>query len=135
MAQNNGPETSDGKSDNRPGGTPEEVGDLDGRRKSLDAALAARRRKAAAEENRKAGDGAGFATALKLSSEFVAGVLVGAGIGYLLDRFAGTAPWGMIVFLLLGFVAGVLNVLRSAGMVAEPDTNKQSGTMPGRDEE
>jgi ATP synthase protein I len=72
---------------------------------------------------------------LKLSSEFVAGVLVGAGIGYLLDRFAGTAPWGMIVFLLLGFVAGVLNVLRSAGMVAEPDTNKQSGTMPGRDEE
>jgi hypothetical protein len=42
MAQNNGPETSDGKSDNRPGGTPEEVGDLDGRRKSLDAALAKR---------------------------------------------------------------------------------------------
>jgi ATP synthase protein I len=32
---------------------------------------------------------------------------------------AGTSPWGLIIFLLLGFGAGVLNVLRSAGMVAE----------------
>jgi ATP synthase protein I len=29
----------------------------------------------------------------------------------------GIAPWGFIVFLLLGFVAGVLNVMRSAGVV------------------
>jgi ATP synthase protein I len=29
----------------------------------------------------------------------------------------GTSPWGMIVFLLLGFAAGVLNVMRAAGVV------------------
>jgi ATP synthase protein I len=41
---------------------------------------------------------------LKLSSEFIAGVAVGAGLGWVIDRLAGTSPWGLIVFLLLGFV-------------------------------
>ncbi|MOA58470.1 putative F0F1-ATPase subunit [compost metagenome] len=41
-------------------------------------------------------------------------------LGYLLDYFVGTTPWGMIVLLLLGFCAGVLNVLRSTGAVAKP---------------
>jgi ATP synthase protein I len=62
---------------------------------------------------------AGFGQALKLSSEFIAGIAVGVGIGWLIDRVAGTSPWGLIIFLLLGFVAGVLNVLRSAGLIAE----------------
>jgi ATP synthase protein I len=46
-------------------------------------------------------------------------VLVGGVIGWGLDHFVGTKPWGLIVFVLLGFVAGVLNVMRSAGLVAE----------------
>lgn len=62
---------------------------------------------------------AGIAQAFRLSSEFIAGVVVGAGIGYLVDTFFGTAPWGMIFFFLLGFAAAVLNVMRAAGMVAE----------------
>ena len=62
---------------------------------------------------------AGYGQAMKLSSEFVAGIAVGAGIGWLLDSVAGTSPWGLIIFLLLGFAAGVLNVLRAAGVVAE----------------
>src|ERR1700722_6858450 len=33
---------------------------------------------------------------------------------------AASGTWGLIVFLLLGFVAGVLNVMRSAGVVASP---------------
>ncbi len=61
----------------------------------------------------------GVAQAMRLSSEFIAGVCVGAGIGYLFDKFLGTSPWGLIVFLLLGFGAGVLNALRAGGMVAE----------------
>lgn len=63
----------------------------------------------------------GYAQAMKLSSEFIAGVLVGAGIGWVADQWFGTAPFGLIVFLLLGFAAGVLNVLRSAGVVEQPD--------------
>jgi ATP synthase protein I len=61
----------------------------------------------------------GMALGFRLSSELVAGVLVGGGIGWGLDRLLGISPWGLIVFLLLGFTAGVLNVMRSAGVVAK----------------
>ena len=59
----------------------------------------------------------GYARGFRLSSELVAGVVVGAGLGWLIDRLLGISPWGLIVFLLLGFAAGVLNVMRSAGVV------------------
>src|SRR6201988_2245653 len=59
----------------------------------------------------------GYARGFRLSSELVAGVVVGAGIGWLIDRWLGVSPWGLIVFLLLGFAAGVLNVMRAAGIV------------------
>jgi ATP synthase protein I len=62
----------------------------------------------------------GYSQALKLSSEFIAAVIVGAMLGYLLDLALPTKPWGLIVFLLLGFCAGVLNVLRASGMVKSP---------------
>jgi len=48
------------------------------------------------------------------------------GLGWFLDRVAGTSPWGLIVGLLLGFGAGVLNVLRSAGVVAEFGNSEKS---------
>jgi ATP synthase protein I len=68
----------------------------------------------------RAAPASGYAKGLRLSSELVAGVLVGAGIGWLLDRWLGISPWGLIVFLLLGFAAGILNVMRSAGLIAGP---------------
>ena len=66
-------------------------------------------------------DTSAFARGFRLSSELVGGVLVGAGIGWLLDRWLGTTPWGLILFLLLGFAAGILNVMRAAGVA--PDRN------------
>ncbi|HEU5094376.1 MAG TPA: AtpZ/AtpI family protein [Reyranella sp.] len=56
----------------------------------------------------------GLSIAWRLMSEFVAAVIVGAGLGYLADMFLPTRPWGLIVMLLLGFAAGVLNVIRAA---------------------
>lgn len=64
---------------------------------------------------------ASLAQAFRLSSEFIAGVVVGAGIGYGIDAFFGTSPWGFIIFFLLGFLTAILNVLRAAGMVAESE--------------
>ena len=60
-----------------------------------------------------------MAMGFRLSSELVAGVLVGAGLGWGFDRLLSTSPWGLIVFLLLGFVAGVMNVMRTAGVMAK----------------
>ena len=60
-----------------------------------------------------------MAIGLRLSSELVAGVLVGAALGWGFDRLLSTSPWGLIVFLLLGFTAGVLNVMRTAGVMSK----------------
>jgi ATP synthase protein I len=68
--------------------------------------------------SRSATDASGFARGFRLSSELVAGVLVGAGIGWLIDKWLGSLPWGVFVFALLGFTAGVLNVMRQAGVVS-----------------
>jgi len=111
------------------------------RQQTEEAALSARLRRLneglghARREARPPSDGAGadqattasgYAKGFRLSSELVAGVLVGAGIGWLLDRWLGISPWGLIVFLLLGFAAGVLNVMRSAGLVAGTALDKTS---------
>ena len=73
-----------------------------------------------ASEDRAAATASGYARGFRLSSELVAGVLVGAGLGWLVDHWFKTTPWGLMIFLLLGFAAGVLNVMRSAGVVASP---------------
>jgi ATP synthase protein I len=72
---------------------------------------------------RQTADASAIARGFRLSTELVAGVLVGAFIGWLLDRWLGISPWGLIVFLLLGFAAGVLNVMRAAGVVDERRLN------------
>jgi ATP synthase protein I len=59
----------------------------------------------------------GYGLAMRLGADFVAGVVVGAAIGWGIDRLFGTTPWGLIVFLMLGFAAGVLSVMRTAGLV------------------
>jgi ATP synthase protein I len=101
------------------GNVPTPEGDLSDRLHKLDAALKKVRPHGEADQGRVANAGAtaqGMAQALRLSSEFAAGIIVGAGLGWFLDYFAGTSPWGLIVFLMLGFAAGVLNILRSASL-------------------
>ncbi len=128
MAGKNGP---DGTGETGPGGQHEaniRDDDLERRRRKLEASLATRMPdRLEGKDDANAGNKAGYGQALKLSSEFIAGVVVGAGLGWVIDRLAGTTPWGLIVFLLLGFGAGVLNVMRSAGVVAEFGQGSQAG--------
>jgi ATP synthase protein I len=72
---------------------------------------------------RSSADMSGFARGMRLSAELVGGVVIGVILGWLLDRWLGTTPWGLIVFLLLGFAAGVLNVMRSAGVISQGPIN------------
>jgi ATP synthase protein I len=113
---------------------------LEERRRRLSAELAARhvedaaeaKRDAQSEESRR-----GMALGFKISSEFIAAVAVGAVLGYLLGlAWPASKPWGLIIFLLLGFCAGVLNVLRAVGMVAPPPSlvgeKDKNGKKSGR---
>ncbi|MEO8758129.1 MAG: AtpZ/AtpI family protein [Devosia sp.] len=82
----------------------------------LGARIARARGQRAAEavtEQTRQGDMSGMSRGFRLASEFVAAILVGAGLGYIIDMFLPTRPWATVVLLLLGFAAGVLNVVRA----------------------
>ena len=111
----------------RPGGT--------GKAGGLTSDLAARIRRAQetekvgqASQGNAARDMTGLGRGLRLGSEFIAAILVGAGIGWLLDSWLKTGPWLLLVFLMVGFAAGVLNVTRAAAQM-----NKASPPPPGSD--
>jgi ATP synthase protein I len=52
--------------------------------------------------------------AWRMVVELVAGLGIGFGIGFGLDTFLGTRPWLMMIFTILGFIAGVKTMIRSA---------------------
>lgn len=109
-----------GPGDRTPERLPPEDGGLSGRLRDLDRRLGQSRTEHEAEtapppQSRTQGWG----LALRLGADFVAGVVVGVAIGLGIDRLFGVAPWGLIIFLPLGFAAGVLSVLRTAGLVAK----------------
>lgn len=57
--------------------------------------------------------------AWRMVIELVAGLGIGFGMGYGLDALFGTSPWLMVVMTLLGFVAGVKTMIRSAHEIQE----------------
>ena len=54
--------------------------------------------------------GAGFG--FKISTEIIAALVVGVGIGLIVDKYLGTKPFGLIIFFIFGALAGFLNVYR-----------------------
>ena len=65
--------------------------------------------------------GAYMGIAFKLGTELVAAVAVGTIIGFILDSWFDTKPWLIIIFFLLGAVAGMLNVIRAANKMQKGD--------------
>jgi ATP synthase protein I len=74
----------------------------------------AKARRAAPPQSEPEARGAALGKALRLATELIAGVAVGGFIGWALDRLFGSAPFLMVVFLILGAAAGILNVVRAA---------------------
>ena len=58
----------------------------------------------------KKGNGAGFG--FKISTEIIAALVVGVGIGLIVDKYLNTKPFGLIIFFIFGALAGFLNVYR-----------------------
>ena len=67
----------------------------------------------------------------RMVTELVAGLLIGLCIGYGLDSLFGTLPIFLVLFVLLGFAAGVKTMLRSAQDIQRAQsgqTDKDEGT-------
>jgi ATP synthase protein I len=79
--------------------------------------------------------GSRYGVAFRLASEFVAAVLGGAGLGWLLDRLAGTSPFGLIILLLLGFGAGILNMARASQRMANSEGATPAKASPPIDDD
>ena len=58
----------------------------------------------------KKNTGAGFG--FKISTEIIAALIVGVGIGVIVDKYLGTKPFGLIIFFIFGALAGFLNIYR-----------------------
>lgn len=124
--------TKSGKKGPQQGSSDPELGDLSARLKELSGRIAVERSERAESAKPPASmqDASGYARGYKLVSEFAAGTLVGGLIGYGIDWLFGTLPFGLIFFLLLGFGAGFLNLVRAAKRMPPPQERLNTNPPP-----
>jgi ATP synthase protein I len=92
--------------------------------KKLDAVNA---RRADASAYRGKSKDSAYGQAFKYLAELVVGVVVGVLLGGFLDKQFGTTPWLLVLFLILGFSAGLLNLIRGAQKAqAENEASQRS---------
>ncbi|MDC0161735.1 AtpZ/AtpI family protein [bacterium] len=78
--------------------------------KELKERIEAANRTYATATNKKKESSAGFG--FKISTEIIAALVIGVGIGLIVDKYLGTKPFGLIIFFIFGALAGFLNVYR-----------------------
>jgi ATP synthase protein I len=83
----------------------------DARLESLDERLN-RARRSEVKKTTKVQDDPTYRAGQLILSQLIGGPLGGGVIGWLLDRWLGTAPWLMLILLFLGFAGGMVNVFR-----------------------
>jgi ATP synthase protein I len=104
------------------GGKGESEAELRARMNALSAGLDAHRKKPAPGdgERESAASARGWGRAMSLGfrvvTELVAGIVVGGGLGYLLDKWLGTKPFLLILLLILGAAGGFWNIIRATAM-------------------
>jgi ATP synthase protein I len=55
--------------------------------------------------------------------------MIGAGIGYLLDRWLGTEPWLLVLFFVIGTIAGFREMLRTVSEVSQDEERGGNGSL------
>lgn len=50
---------------------------------------------------------------MRIGTEFMAAIVIGGILGYLIDLGLKTSPWGLLIMFMMGFAAGILNVTRA----------------------
>src|SRR5262247_1165672 len=115
--------------------TPRERAEFEGRLSELGDRLGRvkAQRDAGAQEGREAEmRGRGMAYGMRMAAELVAAVVVGGIIGWGLDWVLGSRPWLFLLFFLLGFAAGVVNVLRAYERMQKDFSQRTGGNIGQR---
>jgi ATP synthase protein I len=73
---------------------------------------------------------ASFGHAIEFAAYLVVGVVAGVLFGGFLDGQFGTAPWLLVLFMILGFSAGLLNVVRAAQKAQAENEASQLAAPP-----
>lgn len=117
---------------NRPQDTEGQPDSAKGVTRDLASRIASAKRERVVAANRAAPDNSeamsGYARGMRIATEFVAAIIVGCILGYLIDLGVGTSPWGLLIGMLMGFAAGILNVTRTVTQM-----NAASPPPPGSD--
>lgn len=74
-----------------------------------------------------------WSVSVRYGSGFAGGVLVGTGLGWAADKVFDVAPWGMLVGLILGFAAGLRNIMREAAAANAENAEREAGKTPEPD--
>lgn len=99
---------NDEQSGREPLGEDERIDTLDERLK------AARQREEARNRPRAQGTDENYRMGSRVLADLLGGLVGGALIGLVIDRFADTSPWGLLVMLALGIVVAFRNIIRLA---------------------
>lgn len=99
--------------DDKSAGTP--LGD-DPRLAALDARLNAAREREAARDRPHSGSAgdAHYRAGSKVLADLLGGVAGGLFLGWVIDQFAGTRPWGLLVMLFAGIGTAFRNIVRNS---------------------
>ncbi len=85
----------------------------DARIDALDERLkAAREREEQRNKPQVQGADANYRTGNRVLAELLGGIGGGALIGWVIDRFAGTSPWGLLVMMFFGIIVAFRNIIR-----------------------
>jgi ATP synthase protein I len=69
----------------------------------------------------------GIGFGFRIGIELVVAIGVATALGWAIDHWLGTRPWGIIVLFFLGVAAGMLNVYRAVSGISTPVGYRQSG--------
>ncbi len=87
----------------------------DARIDALEARLkAAREREEERNRPKATGADANYRSGNRVLADLLGGILGGLVIGWVIDYFAGTSPWGLLIMLFLGIVVAFRNIIRTA---------------------
>ncbi|ETW10736.1 ATP synthase F0 subunit I [Roseivivax marinus] len=105
------------------------------RMKALEARIAAARGRKDGEKRHQEEHYSQAQMAWRMVIELVAGLCIGFGMGFGLDYLFGTTPFLMVIFTLLGFVAGVQTMIRSANEIQRRGLMDDTGETPAENED